>query len=261
MRQTLNNKKGDGNKGLIVYITAGCPDYQASLEAIVGAAEAGADIIEIGLPFSDPMADGPVIQKAAAMALSAGATTAKTLELVRNVRRRSTVALAIMTYLNPVLQYGSERFARDFAAAGVSGLIIPDLPLEESEFLEPACAASGIELIRFVAPTSDAGRIAATCQKAEGFLYCVSSTGVTGMREVDYSSLKDTVDEVRRQSDIPVAIGFGIAGPEAAQSAAQYADAVIVGSAVMQRLMEQGVPVVREFVGELRRALDERRKP
>lgn len=261
MRQILNNKKKGGNKGLIVYLTAGCPDYTASLEAILAAAAAGADIIEIGLPFSDPMADGPVIQKAAAMALSAGATTGKTLELVKNVRQRSTVSLAIMTYLNPVLQYGIERFTREFSAAGVSGLIIPDLPLEESEFLEPACAASGIELIRFVAPTSDAGRIAATCQKAEGFLYCVSSTGVTGMREVDYGSLQGTVDAVRRHSDIPVAIGFGIASPAAAKAAAQYADAVIVGSAVMQRLMEQSPLAVREFVGELRRALDERRQP
>jgi len=256
--QTLNNLKAAGRKGLIVYITAGCPDYPASLAAVLAAAAAGADVVEVGMPFSDPLADGPVIQKAAAFALKAGATTAKTLDMIRQIGRQSAVPLAVMTYTNTVLQYDAAKFARDFAAAGACGLIVPDMPFEESGMLAPACAANGLDLIQFIAPTSTASRIAAICQKASGFLYLISNTGVTGVRDISYSSLEGTISAVRQHTAVPVAIGFGIGSPEAARAAARHADAVIVGSAVVERLMSGGAGAVGEFVAALRRALDER---
>lgn len=257
--QAFDRLRRTGRKGLIVYITAGCPDYGAAGQAVLAAVEAGADIVEIGLPFSDPMADGPVLQKAAAMALAAGAAAGKTRRFIDGVRAKSAVPLAAMAYVNTVQQYGIWKFAEDFAAAGVSGLIIPDLPLEECELARSACKHYRLDLIQFVAPTTGSERIGAICGKADGFLYCISSTGVTGVREVDYSLLDGVIGEVRRRSELPVAVGFGVGGPEAAVAAARRADAVIVGSAVMQRLMDQGPAAVGEFTRLLRRALDEGR--
>ena len=258
LTKTLEDLQHANRKGLIVYITAGCPDYETTVKAVLAAAEAGADVIEIGLPFSDPMADGPVIQKAAALALQAGATTAKAVELIRSIRQHSQVPLVVMTYVNTVLQYGVDRFAREFSEAGLNGIIVPDLPVEESDLIETACQANSLDTIQLAAPTSTGERIAAICGKTSGFLYCVSSTGVTGIRDIDYRPVAEVIRQVRQYSSIPAAIGFGIGSPVAARTAARYADAVIVGSAVMERLMNEGLPAVTEFVGAVRSALDER---
>lgn len=255
--QALNNRKAVNGKGLIVYVTAGYPNYETTLQAVLAAAEAGADVIEIGMPFSDPMADGPIIQKAATEALKAGATTLNTLKLIKKIREHSQIPLVVMTYINSVLQYGILKFATDFVEAGLCGLIIPDLPLEESGIVEPVCRENGLNFIQFIAPTSTEERILTTCGKADGFLYCISSTGVTGIRDIDYSVIGEVIQKVRNYTDVPVAIGFGIGSSQAACAAAQYADAVIIGSAVVQRLMTEGVGAVREFVETIRKALDE----
>ena len=252
----LGELKKQGRKGLIVYLTAGYPGMDITLEAVLAAAEAGADLVEIGIPFSDPIADGPVIQKAATLALKAGATTAKTLELIRRIRSRSSVPLAVMTYINTILSYGPEEFVRDAKVAGVDGIIVPDLPPEEAGLLAGNCSAGDVALIKFVAPTSTADRIKTICQGAEGFIYCISTTGVTGVRAVDYSAVAAAISQVRANTDLPVAIGFGIGGPEAARAAAEHADAVIIGSAIIEQLTSDGVDGVRRLVGSIRQGLD-----
>lgn len=245
-----------GRKGLIVYLTAGFPDYNTTLQAVKAVEKAGADLIEIGLPFSDPMADGPIIQHAATQALAAGATVDKALKMVKELTPEVAIPLAVMTYYNIVLQYGIDNFAQDFATAGVGGLIIPDLPLEEADEVDAACRKVGIDLIKFVAPTTTPDRLQAICAQAAGFLYCISSTGVTGVRQVDYEQLAPLMQSVCRQTELPLAIGFGIGSPEAACAAANHADAVIVGTAVVERLDKQGVEAVAEFTSALRQALD-----
>lgn len=256
LAERLCKCKSTGHKGLIIYITAGYPDYHTTLEAVKAVEAAGADLVEIGLPFSDPLADGPIIQQAAAQALAAGATVGKTLELVTKLKQETTIPLAIMTYYNIVLQYGIDKFTADFAQAGISGLLIPDLPLEESNAVEPLCRQAGIDLIQFIAPTTTFERLKPICRQAAGFLYCISNTGVTGVRQINYGELAPLLSAVRRETDLPLAIGFGIGSPEAAWQAAKQADAVIVGSAVMERLMQQGIAAVREFTASLRLALD-----
>lgn len=256
LEDNLRRLRTDNRKGLIIYVTAGCPDYETTYQAVLAAAVAGADVVEIGIPFSDPMADGPIIQKAAAMALKAGATTVKTLELVKKLRTSTAVSLVVMTYVNTILRYGIDKFIHDFKQAGLDGLIVPDLPLEECGLLENACKEAGLSLVQFVAPTSPEERIPEICQKANGFIYCISSTGVTGVREIDYQPIGQVIGKVRQYTDVPTAIGFGIGSPEAAVNAARYADAVIVGSAVMQRLMDEGVESVGKFVKTLGAALE-----
>jgi tryptophan synthase alpha chain len=252
----LTQLQVQGRKGLIVYLTAGYPAMAVTLDAVLAAEAAGADIVEIGIPFSDPIADGPVIQKAATESLRAGATTVKVLELIRQIRRRSTIPLAVMTYVNTILSYGPAEFIRDFKVAGLDGVIVPDLPPEEAGLLQGSCKEQGVDLIAFVAPTSTAERIKTICQTAGGFIYCISSTGVTGVRAVDYRPIAAAIQVVRENTRVPVAIGFGIGGPEAACEAARHADAVIVGSAIIERLGVGGVEAVRELVGSIRRGLD-----
>lgn len=246
-----------GRKGFIAYLTAGYPDAAGTLEAVGVLEAAGADVIELGIPFSDPLADGPVIQKAATLALQAGMTTLKVLELVRTIRQTSQIPLVVMTYVNSILNVGAEKFVRSFADAGLDGIIVPDLPLEESGLLAQHCQAAGVDLIQLVAPTTTDARLTAIYQKVQGFVYCVSSVGVTGVREVDYSQIGAVISTVRRETDVPLAIGFGIGSPQGAQEAAKYADAVIVGSAIMQRLMDEGMDGVNTFAKSIRRALDE----
>ncbi len=248
--------KASGRKGLIVYVMAGYPDYTTTLQAIKAVEAAGADLIEIGLPFSDPMADGPIIQYAATRALSGGATVAKTLAMLSRLKQEIAIPLAVMTYYNLIMQYGIDKFIQNFSRAGVCGLIVPDLPLEEAGSVEAACRNAGVDLISLIAPTTTPDRLRTICRQAEGFLYCVSSTGVTGVRQVNYSHLAPALEKVRQETDIPVAIGFGIGSPEAACQAAQQADAVIIGSAVMERLKLQGVNAAKDFVAALRYALD-----
>ncbi len=248
--------KATGRKGLIMYLTAGFPDYNTTLQAVKAVESAGADLVEIGLPFSDPMADGPIIQHAATQALAAGATVGKALELVTRIRQETAIPLAVMTYYNIVLQLGIDKFTGSFAKAGISGLIIPDLPVEETAVVEPACRQAGLDLIRFIAPTTTPDRLQTICSQADGFLYCISSTGVTGVRSIDYDQLAPLMAAVRQETGLPLAMGFGIGSPEAACQAAKYADAVIVGSAIMERLTNRGVEAVREFTSAIRQALD-----
>jgi tryptophan synthase alpha chain len=244
-------------KGLIVYLSAGYPDYETTLQAAKAAEEAGADMIELGIPFSDPMADGPVIQKASTQALQAGATTGKTLELIRQIRQQSTIPLAVMTYANVILHAGIEKFMADFSAAGLDGIIVPDVPAEESDLFDIPCKAAGLDFIHFAAPTTTPDRIQMVCQKASGFIYCISTTGVTGVRHVDYGAIAKVITAVRQATKVPLAIGFGIGSGESAREAARYADAVIVGSAIVQALGEHGTSGMRTLIQSIRCGLDE----
>ena len=252
----LKANKATGRKSLIVYITAGYPDMETTEAAVLAAESAGADLVELGIPFSDPIADGPVIQKAAVASLAGGTTTRSSLELVRTLRKKTQLPLAFMTYINLILHHGPEAFARDCREAGVDALIVPDLPPEESELLQGPCDKYGLDLIAFIAPTSNEDRVALACRNASGFIYCVSNTGVTGVRSVDYSAVAPTVELARSLTDIPVAIGFGIGTPAAAREAARYADGVIVGSAVVQLLETKDVATVKNLIGSIRQELD-----
>jgi len=249
--------KKQGRTGFIAYVTAGYPDLAGTVKAIETLEAAGADVIEIGIPFSDPMADGPVIQKAATLALQAGMTTPKVLKIIRTVRQTSQVPLVVMTYINTILNVGVEKFVHSFAEVGLDGIIVPDLPLEEAGLLSQICQAAGVDLIQLVAPTTPKNRLVAICKKAQGFVYCVSNTGVTGVREVDYSQIAPVIEIVRSETQVPPAIGFGIGNIQGAQQAAKHADAVIVGSAIMQRLMDEGIESVDTFAKSIRQALDE----
>ncbi|HWR39050.1 MAG TPA: tryptophan synthase subunit alpha [Patescibacteria group bacterium] len=254
--RTLQNLKKNGKKGLIVYITGGYPDMNTTFQAVQAAAKAGADVVEIGIPFSDPMADGPVIQKAASAALEAGASVETIITTVKYLRQYTEVPLALMTYFNPVLQAGMENFIRSSLLAGVDGLIVPDLPLEENAVLAEPCEQEGMDLISFIAPTTTAERLEPLCCQGSGFIYCISNTGVTGAKEVDYSALEPLIGAARKYTDLPIAIGFGVSSPAAAAEAVRCADAVIVGSAVMQKLMDEGVEGMETFIAELRAAID-----
>lgn len=256
LADTLRLRKQQGKKSLIVYITAGYPDMATTVRAILAAEAAGADVVEVGIPFSDPIADGPVIQQAATAALAAGATTQKSLEMIRQVRAQSAIPLAVMTYANIALNHGTANFVQDCRLVGVDALIIPDLPPEESGLLQPACQEHGLELIQFIAPTSTAKRIRDISRSAAGFLYCVSHTGVTGVKSVDFSAVAPSVSLVREVSDIPVAVGFGVGTAAAAMAAARQADAVIVGSAVVQLLPEPSLDKFSSLVASLREALE-----
>jgi tryptophan synthase alpha chain len=255
--QRFQQLKATGRSGFIAYLTAGCPDIGSTLQAVSALEAAGADVIEIGIPFSDPMADGPVIQKAATLALQAGTTTHSVLDLVRTIRERSQIPLVIMTYVNSILTMGVEKFIHSFAQAGLDGIIVPDLPLEEAGLLAQVCQESGIDLIQLVAPTTTPERMTAICHKVQGFVYCVSNTGVTGVREIDYAGLSNMLNMVREATKVPLAIGFGIGTTTGAQQAAKHADAVIVGSAIMERLMDGGVEAANSFAKSIRKALDE----
>lgn len=243
-------------KGLVVYITGGCPDMDTTVEAVLAAEKAGADIIEIGIPFSDPMADGPVIQHAAVKALSAGATVNGIFAALKKIRAVSEVPVAFMTYFNPIMQHGVAAFVKDAKAAGADGFIVPDLSFEEGGEMLAACKQQELDLIQFVAPTTTTNRFPVICQQASGFVYCISNTGVTGAKVVDFSTLAPVTDSIRKNTAVPVAIGFGISSPAAARAAAEYADAVIVGSAVMSKLMDSGVSQMAAFITELRCGLD-----
>ena len=244
-------------KALIPFITAGDPDLETTEKLVLAMARAGADLIELGIPFSDPVAEGPVIQLASERALQAGATTDKILALVSRVRTESDVPLAFMTYINPVFAYGIDRFMQDSREAGVDALIIPDLPFEEREEIIPYCSQYGIELISMIAPTSRE-RIRMIAREARGFVYCVSSLGVTGVREQISTELDKMVKMVKEVQDIPCAVGFGISCPEQAQQVSQSADGVIVGSAVMKIVEQYGVESVNPvaaFVREMKQSI------
>jgi tryptophan synthase alpha chain len=231
--------KAEGRAGLVAYLTAGDPDIETSTRLFEGVAAAGADLIEIGMPFSDPMADGPLIQAGGMRALKSGMTLRKTLAMVRHLRARDPdTPYVLMGYYNPIYRYGAEAFAKDAAAAGVDGLIIVDLPPEEDpELAEPARRA-GLDLVRLATPTSDAARLPVIVERASGFVYYVAITGITGTRSADSAGVRDAVARLRRFTKLPVAVGFGIKTPEQAAEIARAADAAVVGSALVDRLAQ-----------------------
>ncbi|MDT8440581.1 MAG: tryptophan synthase subunit alpha [Desulfuromonadales bacterium] len=238
IRATFAALKQRGEKGLITFLTAGDPDLATSEQVVHCLVEAGVDLIELGIPFSDPMADGPTIQAASERALAAGATLCGVLELVSRVRQHSNVPIVLMGYYNPVLQYGPDAFAAAAARAGVDGLLLVDLPPEEAAELQPALRVHGIDLITLLAPTTDAHRREQLAKSAEGFLYYVSMTGVTGSQRVDADAIAASVEELRQVSPVPVAVGFGVTTADDARQIAGFADAVVVGSALVRLIAE-----------------------
>ncbi|HSC59533.1 MAG TPA: tryptophan synthase subunit alpha [Gemmatimonadales bacterium] len=237
----------------IPYLTAGYPDRTTSLAALRLAAAAG-DILEVGVPFSDPLADGPIIQRSSFEALAGGMTLAGTLDLVSRLDAGRPVVL--FSYLNPVLRYGVERLLADAAAAGVSGLLLTDLPAGGDAAVEAAVAASSLDLIRLVAPTSSEARIREAVAGARGFIYLIGRLGVTGTSAAPAADLSASVARVRAATSLPVAVGFGVATAQQAGVVARAADGVVVGSALVEALGQQGVAGLERLLGELRGAID-----
>lgn len=231
--------KAEGRAAFVPYVMAGDPDRETALAILKGLPTAGADLIEVGFPFSDPMAEGPPIQRAAQRALAKGMTLAGTLELIRAFRDgEADTPVILMGYMNPLVTWGLEAFARDAAAAGVDGLIVVDCPPEEADPLADALDAHGLSLIRLATPTTDDKRLPVVVRRTSGFVYYVSVAGVTGVKEAEAAAVAPHVARVRRASGLPVAVGFGIKTPERAAAIAQVADAVVVGSALVDEVAE-----------------------
>ena len=229
--------RAEGRAGFITYLTAGDPDPETSALLFAGLAAAGVDLIEIGMPFSDPMADGPVIQEAGQRALKQGMTLRRTLALVRGLRRADhETPIVLMGYYNPIYRYGADAFAHDAVAAGVDGVIVVDLPPEEDAELATPARAAGLDLIRLATPTSDDRRLSRIVEHAGGFIYYVAIAGITGTRSADAADVDSAVTRLRRFTSLPVAVGFGIRTPEQAAAVARAADAAVVGTALVQRL-------------------------
>jgi len=227
----------EGRGALIPFLEAWDPDGATSLALLRGMPGAGADLIEIGMPFTDPMADGPIIQAAGKRALSAGAKVDRTLAMVRDFRKDdATTPIVLMGYLNPILSYGVPRFCTDAAAAGVDGLIIVDLPSEEAHLVAPHAAAEGLDIIRLIAPTTDDARIPKVLEGASGFVYYVSITGITGTRSATAEALAAAIPRVRAHTRLPIAIGFGVRTPQQAAEAVRVADGAVVASALIDTL-------------------------
>jgi tryptophan synthase alpha chain len=246
-----------GKKAFIPFITGGDPDIETTEKLLYALDEAGADIIEIGIPFSDPVAEGPVIERADERALRAGCTTEKLLELAERVKGNITAPLLFMSYYNPIFKYGVEKFTECAARAGMSGLIVPDLPYEERGELLAPCKKNGLTLISLIAPTSEE-RCAEIAKNSGGFLYCVSSLGVTGERGSLDDSARGMIERVRKVSSIPCAVGFGISSAEQAARVAAYADGVIIGSTLVRLAEEHGrdcVEPVASFAKEIKKAI------
>ena len=249
---------GSRKKAFIPFITCGDPTIEVTEEAVVAMAAAGADLIELGIPFSDPTAEGPVIQQANVRALKGGVTTDNVFSLVKRLRARGVaIPLVFMTYANVLFSYGLERFAENAASAGIDGVILPDVPHEEKpEFAEPL-ADTGLDLVSLIAPTSH-DRIREIAGDAKGFVYCVSSLGVTGVRSNITTDISAMVELVREATDVPCAVGFGISTPEQAASMAAKSDGAIVGSAIVKILAEHGegaVPFVADYVRAMAEAV------
>lgn len=244
-----NIKKAfENGKAFIAFITCGDPDLETTAAAVKAAVENGADLIELGIPFSDPTAEGPVIQGANLRALNGGITTDKIFAFVKELRHDVKVPMVFMTYANVVFSYGAEKFISACKNIEIDGLILPDLPFEEKEEFQPLCKKYGVDLISLIAPTSE-NRIAMIAKEAEGFLYIVSSLGVTGTRSEIKTDLASIVKVVRQNTDIPCAIGFGISTPEQAKKMANISDGAIVGSAIVKLLEKHGKDAPR-YIGE-----------
>lgn len=246
-------KAFENGKAFIAFVTCGDPDLETTAAVVRAAVENGADLIELGIPFSDPTAEGPVIQGASLRALQGGVTTDKIFAFVKELRRDVTVPMVFMTYANVVFSYGAERFIRTAKELNIDGLILPDLPYEEKDEFQPICRKYGVDLISLIAPTSEK-RTAMIAAEAEGFLYLVSSLGVTGARNNIQTDLASIVKTVRENTAIPCAVGFGISTPEQAKQMASVADGVIVGSAIV-KLVEKHGKASPKYVGEYVKAM------
>ena len=244
-------------KAFIPFLTCGDPSLEVTEQLIYAMEEAGADLIELGIPFSDPTAEGPVIQAANVRALSGGVTTDKIFDMVKRLRQNTKIPMVFMTYANVVFSYGTERFIQKAAGLGMDGLILPDVPFEEKEEFDSVCKKYGLDLISLIAPTSHE-RITQIAKEAEGFVYCVSSLGVTGMRSAITTDIGAMVQLVKAAKDIPCAVGFGISTPEQAAAMAAKSDGAIVGSAIVKlcgQYKEACVPYVKEYVKSMKDAV------
>ena len=232
--------KAAGRKAFVPFISAGDPDFETSLAILEKLPGAGADVIELGMPFSDPMADGPAVQASSLRALKSGANMSRTLDLVKKFRKTdSKTPIVLMGYFNPIHAYGTARFSHDAAAAGVDGLIVVDLPPEEDDVLRLPAQAQGLNIIRLATPTSDDARLVKILSGASGFLYYVSIMGVTGTKNFDASHVEAAVARIRKATDLPIAVGFGVKTPEHAAALARIADGVVVGSAIVSLIEEK----------------------
>ena len=246
-------KAFENGKAFIPFITCGDPDLATTEQLVYAMEEAGASLIELGIPFSDPTAEGPVIQGANLRALSGGVTTDSIFEMVERIRRHTQIPLVFMTYANVVFSYGTEKFIRRAAECGMDGLILPDVPFEEKEEFAPVCETYGLDFISLIAPTSHE-RIRMIAEKASGFVYCVSSLGVTGTRSAITTDIGSMVSLVRKYTEVPCAVGFGISTPEQAAKIGADCDGVIVGSAIVKLCAKYGkdcVPHVAQYVKEM----------
>ncbi len=243
----------ENGKAFIAFITCGDPDLETTAAAVRAAVENGADLIELGIPFSDPTAEGPVIQGANLRALNGGVTTEKIFTFVKELRRDVKAPMVFMTYANVVFSYGADKFISTCRDIDIDGLILPDLPFEEKDEFLPLCHKYGVSLVSLIAPTSEK-RVAMIAKEAEGFLYIVSSLGVTGARSEIKTDLKSIVDVVRENTDVPCAIGFGISTPEQAKKMAELSDGAIVGSAIIKLLEKYGKGAPK-YIGEYVRCM------
>lgn len=241
-------KAFENKKAFIAFITCGDPDLETTVEVVKEAVKNGADLIELGIPFSDPTAEGPTIQGANLRALTGGVTTDKIFDMVKELRKDVSVPMVFMTYANVVFSYGAERFIKTCSEIGIDGIILPDLPYEEKEEFHPVCQKYGVDLISLIAPTSE-NRIAQIAKDAEGFIYVVSSLGVTGTRTEIKTDLESIVKAIRENTDVPCAIGFGISKPEQAKKMAGISDGAIVGSAIIKIIEKYGKDSPK-YVGE-----------
>lgn len=251
------SKAFEHGKAFIPFVTCGDPSLDVTEEVVYAMVEAGADLIELGIPFSDPTAEGPVIQGANIRALAGGVTTDKVFDLVRKLRKKVTIPMVFMTYANVVFSYGSERFISTCREIGIDGLILPDIPYEEKDEFDGICKQYDVDLISLIAPTSHE-RISMIVNDASGFVYCVSSLGVTGTRTKITTDIGAMVDLVKKAKDIPCAVGFGISTPEQAKQMAEKSDGVIVGSAIVKLCAQYGkdcVPYVRDYVKSMKDAI------
>ncbi|MFZ5998588.1 MAG: tryptophan synthase subunit alpha [Nitrospirota bacterium] len=256
--KTFDQLKARQKKAFIPYIMAGDPDRDATLERVLLLERCGADIIELGVPFSDPLADGPTIQKAAARALAAGVSLSNVLSIVKTLRRQTQIPLVLMTYYNPVFKYGEESFVRDAIEAGVDGVIIPDLPPEEAgsilKFSRSGKGKGGLDTIFLAAPTSTEDRMKRIVSASSGFVYYVSITGITGSKLALDGAFRSHIAALRRLTDKPVAVGFGVSTPDDARVVGEVADGVIVGSAIVKKFYEDPEKA-EQFIRELREAI------
>lgn len=260
---TFARLKAKGDKALIAYIMAGDPSLQETERLVLELERAGADIIELGVPFSDPIADGPVIQKAAERALRSGTSLRKILAAVASLRTRTQIPLVLMAYYNSIHAFGEAHFCREAARTGVDGLIVPDMPPEEAGVLDAEASHTGLNIIYLLAPTSTPDRRAMVARRSRGFIYYVSLTGITGTQLTDWGGVRQNVEKILKATTVPVAVGFGVATPEDAAKVGDIADGVIVGSAIVRRIGDHQhdsrmVEQVGQFVRSLKAALPRR---